>query len=91
MSFEIRCVIKGIVQGVSFRFFVKSVAEYMNISGEVKNMKDGSVFVLAQGEKESLEKFIHFLKKGNSKSVVDDVSVSWLEPVKNYNNFNISR
>lgn len=45
----------GIVQGVGFRFTVQRQAQNLNLNGWVKNLSNGSVEILVQGPKESIE------------------------------------
>ncbi len=54
----------GKVQGVFFRVAAKKMAEKLQINGFVKNLKDGSLYLEAEGSEESLEKFIFWCKKG---------------------------
>ena len=57
-------VIEGRVQGVGYRYSAKIKAESLCIKGSVKNMHDGTVFLTAQGEKESMESFVRWCHKG---------------------------
>ena len=66
MESELRLdlVIEGRVQGVGYRYFAKIKAESLCIKGSVKNMRDGTVFLTAQGEKESMANFVRWCHKG---------------------------
>ncbi len=70
---RINIKIYGKVQGVFFRAFTKETAESLNITGWVKNLPDGSVQAVAEGEEEALEKFIAFLKEGPPLAMVNRV------------------
>lgn len=74
---EIEASITGYVQGVNFRKFIKKHADELSIRGFVKNMSDGSVEVVAQGEEDNLKDFINLLKKGPYFAEVEEVDVSW--------------
>lgn len=87
---EIKATVSGKVQGVFFRQFVKSTAEFFSIVGEVLNREDGTVFVVAQGDEETLKSFIRALWQGSRASEVQDVSVEWGEVEEQYNDFNIT-
>ena len=63
-------VIEGRVQGVGYRYSAKIKAESLCIKGSVKNMRDGTVFLTAQGEKESMENFVRWCHKGPPGSLV---------------------
>ena len=82
-------IIKGKVQGVSFRYFTLKQAKELNIVGWVRNIPNGTVEAVAQGEKINLELFIKKLKQGSSFSRVDDVILNWEHQEKDYENFAI--
>jgi acylphosphatase len=79
----------GYVQGVGFRYFVKTMADKYGIKGYVKNLNTGEVETEAQGESEIVEQFIQKLKRGNSYSQVKSFSVSYLEEKCKYSKFEI--
>lgn len=53
----------GRVQGVGFRYFMANKANYLGITGWVKNLWDGSVLAEVQGEIEDIKELIEFLEK----------------------------
>ncbi len=59
-KWEMRAIVKGKVQGVGFRWTVVEHAEQVGLTGAVKNLSDGSVEIIAQGDEEQLN---HLLKK----------------------------
>ena len=71
--------ISGIVQGVSFRQFIKSNATRLGLSGWVRNTEDGGVESVFCGEKEKIEEMIEICKKGPMLSVVKHVGFEWEE------------
>ena len=74
---------------IMFRDFAKRKAEELGISGWVKNLRDDSVQLLAQGQKEKLEKYLELLKKGPVLAKVQSVETSWREPAEEFHSFNI--
>jgi len=80
--------ISGRVQNVGFRYFVVIKAGEYKIAGTVKNERDGTVVVEAEGTEEQLDIFLADLKKGPGWARVDDVKVTKL-PVANYNEFRV--
>ncbi|MFQ5605061.1 MAG: acylphosphatase [bacterium] len=68
--------VQGRVQGVGFRWFVVRQAEHLHLQGYVKNMFDGSVEVVAEGEEDGIEKLIAIIKKGPTFSRVEHVQES---------------
>lgn len=66
----------GRVQKVGFRYFVYQLASELSVKGFVKNLPDGSVYVEAEGDDNTLEVFISHCRLGPSHSVVKEVMVS---------------
>lgn len=67
--------ISGKVQGVFFRATAKEVARLHKISGWIKNTYDDKVEALITGEKEDVEKFIAWCKRGPEKANVENVTI----------------
>ena len=72
-----------------FRDFTLRKAEALGLKGSVRNLKNGTVEVIAQGEKEKLEAFIEYLNKGSLLSRVDKVEVTWRETKSVFDRFYI--
>ncbi len=81
--------VSGWVQGVFFRDQTQKWATSLQITGWVRNLKDGRVEVLAEGEKESIEDLIGQLKQGPSLARVENVEVSWEDYKGEFRDFNI--
>ena len=86
---EIHCLVKGRVQMVMYRDFVKRGARALGLAGWVKNLSDGTVEAMAQGEKEKLEQLIERMKKGSLLSKVEDVNVEWRHVSQRFDSFDI--
>lgn len=69
----------GRVQGVGFRYYVMTSASNLGCTGWVRNRRDGSVEVLAEGDKEQLKNLIVALKRGSRSSNVREVKTN-LQP-----------
>jgi len=78
----------GKVQGVFFRRSAKIKAEELGVFGWVKNCDDGSVEVMAQGEKKQVEQFIKWCKKGPPFAGVENVEVDF-RPDEDFADFSI--
>lgn len=65
----------GKVQGVFFRASTKDVAEKFSIKGFVRNEKDGSVYMEAEGEEEKLKQFIEWCNQGPSHAIVENITI----------------
>ena len=85
-----RAIVHGRVQGVFFRSFVAEVATKLGLFGYVRNLRDGTVEVYAEGEKEQLEELIKHLKVGPPAARVAKVAANWSEYTGNYFSFKIS-
>lgn len=72
--------INGIVQGVGFRFFVEREARRLGVSGFVRNLPDGRVEVVAEGEPAALQALMANIRRGPSGAVVRNVAVEWEPP-----------
>lgn len=76
-----KVLISGRVQGVGFRGFARRYANSLGLAGWVRNLYDGSVEVVVEGERKEISDYIRLLKEGSSWSRVDKVSVEW-QPYK---------
>lgn len=81
--------VRGRVQGVMFRDFVRRKARALGLLGEVENMADGTVQVRAEGEEVSLEKLAALLRRGPILARVDDVQLQFVEPTGAFKDFHI--
>jgi len=89
MRKEVEVRVKGAVQGVFFREFVKESAESLKLSGEVSNSNDGSVLVIAQGDEDELFQLLSLLRDGPPHSRVLNVNVVWRKPTNPFKEFTI--
>lgn len=78
----------GKVQGIFFRITAREEAEKLNITGFARNEEDGSVYIEAEGEKENLDKFISWCRKGPPLAKVEKVEVTET-PLKNFSDFEV--
>ncbi len=74
---QVRAVVRGIVQGVGYRFFVRRQAAALGVRGYVRNLPDGAVEVVAEGDRHSLDQLLRALERGPSGAEVDDVRTEW--------------
>ncbi len=74
---------------VMYRDFAQRKARKIGLNGWVKNEPDGSVTVVAQGEKTALERYVALLKKGSVLARVDGVACEWRVPAEKYDGFAI--
>jgi acylphosphatase/archaellum component FlaC len=85
----LRLTIKGRVQRVGFRRYALDLAQDLGLGGYVKNLEDGSVELLVQGQKESVERFLEALKKPPPPISIREVIEAKLEPTPEIRAFKI--
>jgi acylphosphatase len=73
-----RFLVRGLVQGVGYRWFVRRAAERLGLSGIARNLDDGSVEVLAEGSDAGLTALEAKLRRGPSMARVQSVDKSEL-------------
>lgn len=86
---RIHIFVSGLVQGVFFRSETKAKAQELGLLGWVKNLADGRVEILTEGEKEKLEKLIEWVKKGPASARVNGLDVEWQKYKGEFENFEI--
>ncbi len=84
-------IISGEVQGVGFRFFTQRAAARHQVLGYVKNLPDGTVESLAEGNEKAVEGFKHDLTAGPTYSKVREIEELVLEPSNLYTSFRIEK
>ncbi len=67
----------GRVQGVGFRITAEEAAHSVGVVGWVKNLRDGRVELLAEGEEETLKRFLEDIRTGPMKNFINQVEVVW--------------
>jgi acylphosphatase len=82
-------LVLGFVQGVGFRRFIAKKAKDLGLLGWVRNLPDGRVEILAQGEKSNIKALIEITEKGNIFSDVKDVVVNYVEEKEKLEGFEI--
>jgi acylphosphatase len=73
----IRCrvVVRGAVQGVGFRWFVRERARALGLAGHVQNLADGGVEVEAEGDRSGIEKLMTLLRVGPPGATVSNLEM----------------
>ena len=75
MKKAVKITIKGVVQGVFFRNFIKENADKLGLNGFVRNLESGDVEVFAEGDIDNVDKFYAICKQGPKHSQIKDVKV----------------
>lgn len=83
--------ITGRVQGVGFRNFTRTRAHRLGVTGWVRNERDGSVRLEAEGEREALDQLIEAVRQGPRMARVEDVEVDWSDATDEFEGFRVRR
>jgi len=79
--------VRGIVQGVLFRQKTLEFARSANVDGWVRNLPDGRVEAVFEGEEEAVAELVEFCRHGPPRAVVAGVEVSWEPYSGEFQNF----
>lgn len=90
MQKRIECIISGRVQMVMYRDFATRKARGLGLVGEVINLPDGTVRVIAEGTEEKLNAYILLLKQGPILAHVTRVEVDWKDATNTHAKFMIA-
>lgn len=88
---QLYVLISGKVQGVFFRNFTKRNAKQLGINGYAKNLANGKVEVVAEGEKMQLDALVKLLWQGPPAAKVDDVKIEERDFTGEYKSFDVKR
>jgi acylphosphatase len=95
---QARVMISGIVQGVGYRYFVRSNAEKLGLTGWVRNTSNGNVEAVFQSSassdqeaQEQIEEMLAICRQGPMLSEVRDIEVEWEEAEGEFTDFEIKR
>ena len=90
MNIRAYVLIEGRVQGVFFRAETRAVARQHDLTGWVKNLYDGSVEAVFEGEEENVEKAVQWCHKGPPHALVTNVTVKRDQYTGEFGTFSIS-
>ena len=91
MRTRLEAHVHGLVQGVFFRHYTRLKAQELRLSGTVANQPNGAVMVIAEGAQEDVHTLLEWLKQGPELARVDQVDVSWSQPLGQRHDFTILR
>jgi acylphosphatase len=86
---QLRLHVSGVVQGVGYRYFIQDLAQELNLTGYAQNRPDGSVEVIAEGDKDKLELLLVAAKKGPRSGQVENVETEWSEADRKWYSFEV--
>src|SRR3989344_6633000 len=88
---ETKIDVYGRVQGIGFRKKIKEIAENLQLKGSIKNNADGSVTIIAHGDKKKLEEFHSILKNNPGFSKINNIFMNENESIENNHSFKIKK
>ncbi|MFH1509931.1 MAG: acylphosphatase [Candidatus Nealsonbacteria bacterium] len=81
--------VSGRVQGVCYRETCRKKAEKLGVSGWIKNIKDGRVEGLFEGDKSKVEKIVNWARKGSIWASIDSLDVIWEDYKQEFSDFRV--
>lgn len=84
-----RVRISGRVQGVAFRFSTLRQARKQGVAGWVRNLSNGQVEAVFEGDRDAVEQTVAWCHKGPISAHVDQVDVEWEEGEARYTGFDV--
>lgn len=89
MTRSLQCIVTGNVQQVAFRAWAADQAQSLGVRGWARNLAEGEVEILAQGDEDKVLEFKKRLLAGSPLSKVHDVQAKWLDYDKEHADFQI--
>ena len=86
---QIQVTVRGRVQGVFFRASAQREARQLGLTGWVRNRKDGSVEIVAEGEEDQVKDFLGWVQSGPATARVDGVETRWRSYAGEFPDFRI--
>ena len=84
-----KVIAKGIVQGVNFRYYSQRQAAKFNITGWVKNLPDGSVAAVFEGDEQDVEAMVQWCRRGPPSAQVTELIVQPEEYRGEFSSFSV--
>lgn len=82
-------LLRGRVQGVSFRYYTLREAERLGVSGWVRNLWDGRVEALFEGDEQAVKAAVEWCRHGPSSANVEDLDLRWETPTGEFSGFRV--
>ncbi len=79
----------GHVQGVGFRFTVRTLAAGFEVTGTIRNLPDGRVELVAEGSRDELRAFQQAIRDSGLGPLITHEDTSWSEPRNEFRGFTI--
>lgn len=89
MKVRAHVFVNGLVQGVSFRYWLKEEARRQLVGGWTRNLPDGRLEAIFRGEENNVEKIVALCHTGPKGAIIQNVKVSWENPTEEFTEFQI--
>ena len=89
MNKRMRVLFSGTVQGVGFRFTARGIAARFPVKGFVRNLPDGKVELVAEGEEPVLKNFLKAVCESSMSGYIRSAEAEWSAPQDEFQNFTI--
>ena len=86
---RLQAIVHGSVQGVGFRFSARRQALALGLRGYARNLRDGTVEVVAEGGLTELQSYLQWLQHGPAEAEVQRVDTNWSEALGAFSDFRI--
>jgi acylphosphatase len=91
LNLRVHVIVSGKVQGVFFRSSIREKAQEFGLAGWVRNLNDGRVEAVFEGEKELVENMVKWVRKGPEYAIVEDVKIVAEEYMGELKGFSVLR
>ena len=88
---RMKVIAKGIVQGVNFRYYTQRQAARSNVTGWIRNLPDGSVAAVFEGEEQDVEAMVQWCRQGPPSADVRELIAQPEEYRGEFTSFNVRR
>lgn len=83
--------LKGRVQGVGFRASARRKAKKLSVTGWIRNLFDGRVEAVVEGNQEKVNKMVNYLRNGPQFAQVEDIEIHNENYTGDFQNFRVKR
>ena len=88
LKIQAHIIFKGQIQGVGFRFTMQRIALNLGITGWVKNLTNGDVEVIAEGDREIIDNFLNKIRDYFKRYIIDE-EINMIETAGEFSDFEI--
>jgi len=86
---RVHVIYRGNVHGVGFRFTAERIGTRLGLTGFVKNLSDGTVEVVCEGDRGKIDSFLEDVK-GSMEGYIRDTKISWEKPRNEFGSFGVN-